>query len=344
MKTFIAAATLSLVALAAHATPTTTFWAPSTTAIQPFLVPHLTYDTYFWNKPATGSNGSPIYPVTTGLTMGVLPFENLQLEVGFDLLLPGSDPLLLNAKLGVPEDKLFAFQPSFAVGIFGVGTKTTTATTPGTDFNILYAQLQHTLPVIGGYVSAGGYYSLQDKLFQSSDGSGTQRAGFMGGFTSPDIPINAPWLQKINFTADVQTGKNAFGAAGGGVYFYFSDRVDGAAGRRHAAHLHSVGRADSRSAEGSFRSGGRHHHRRGYGPGRRQGQRRRPRRCQGQRRRPRRCQGQRGGGIEEAMIPRAPSQRCAMSAAAPSCRSRISGTGSPPRCRARPSRTTACSR
>jgi hypothetical protein len=86
--------------------------------------------------------------------------------------------------------------------------------------------LQHTLPVIGGYVSAGGYYSLQDKLFQSSDGSGTQRAGFMGGFTSPDIPINAPWLQKINFTADVQTGKNAFGAAGGGVYFYFSDRVD----------------------------------------------------------------------------------------------------------------------
>jgi hypothetical protein len=226
MKRFIAAATLSLVALAAHATPSTTFWAPSTTAIQPFLVPHLTYDTYFWNKPASGSNGSPIYPVTTGLTMGVLPFENLQLEVGFDLLLPGSDPLLLNAKLGVPEDKLFAFQPSFAVGIFGVGTKTSTATTPGTDFNILYAQLQHTIPVVGGYVSAGGYYSLQDKLFQASDGSGTKRAGFMGGFMSPDIPINAPWLQKINFTADVQTGKNAFGAAGGGVYFYFSDRVD----------------------------------------------------------------------------------------------------------------------
>jgi hypothetical protein len=48
----------------------------------------------------------------------------------------------------------------------------------------------------------------------------------MGGFISPDITINAPWLQKINFTADVQTGKNAFGAVGGGVYFYFSDKVD----------------------------------------------------------------------------------------------------------------------
>src|SRR5712671_1306992 len=219
-------AAVFLVGLAAQATPSTTFWAPSNTAIQPFLVPHITYDTYFWNRPASGFNGSPIYPVTTGLTMGVLPFENLQLEVGFDLLLPGSDPLLLNAKLGVPEDKLFAFQLSLAVGIFGVGTKTSSATALGTDYNILYAQMQHTLPSIGGYVSVGGYYALQDKLFQASDGSGTQRAGFIGGFVSPDIVVNAPWLQKITVTADVQTGKNAFGAAGGGLVFNFTDKID----------------------------------------------------------------------------------------------------------------------
>ena len=223
MKTIAAA--VFLVAVAAHATPTTTFWAPSTTNIQPFLVPHLTYDTYFWNKAAAGSNGSPIYPVTTGLTMGVLPWDNLQLEVGFDLLLPGTDPLLLNAKLGVPEDKLFAYQPSLAVGIFGVGTKTSSATTTGTDYDILYAQMQHSIPVVGGYVSVGGYYALQDRLFQASDGSGTQRAGFIGGFVSPDININAPWLQKITVTADVQTGKNAFGAAGGGVAFNFTDKI-----------------------------------------------------------------------------------------------------------------------
>lgn len=213
-------------ATAASATPSTTFWAPSTTAIQPFLTPHITYDTYFWKGPAGGQAGSPVYPVTTGLTMGVLPWENLQLELGFDLLLPSTDPLLLNAKLGVPEDKLFPFQPSLAVGIMGVGTKTSTATTLGTDYNMLYAQVQHTLPVVGGYVSAGGYYALQDKLFQASDGSGTNRAGFMGGFMSPDINVNAPWLQKINVTADVQTGKNAFGAVGGGLYFYFTDKVD----------------------------------------------------------------------------------------------------------------------
>src|SRR5438067_2307938 len=219
-------AAVFLVALAARATPSTTFWAPSNTAIQPFLVPHITYDTYFWNRPASGSNGSPIYPVTTGLTMGVLPWDELQLEVGFDLLLPGSDPLLLNAKLGVPEDKLFAFQPSLALGIFGAGTKRSTATTAGTDYDILYAQMQHTIPAVGGYLSVGGYYALQDRLFQASDGSGTQRAGLLAGVVSPDVNVNLPWLQKINFAADVQTGKNAFGAAGGGVYFYFTDKID----------------------------------------------------------------------------------------------------------------------
>ena len=213
-------------ATGASATPTTTFWAPSTTAIQPFLTPHVTYDTYFWKGPSAGQLGSPLYPVTTGLTMGVLPWENLQLELGFDLLLPSSDPLLLNAKLGVPEDKLFPFQPSFALGIMGVGTKRSTDASLGTDYNMLYAQVQHTIPSVGGYVSVGGYYGLQDKLYQASDGSGTNRAGFMGGFMSPDINVNAPWLQKINLTADVQTGKNALGAAGGGVYFYFTDKVD----------------------------------------------------------------------------------------------------------------------
>jgi hypothetical protein len=218
--------TALLAATGASATPTTTFWAPSTTAIQPFLTPHITYDTYFWKGTTAGQAGSPVYPITTGLTMGVLPFEDVQLEVGFDLLLPSTDPLLLNAKLGVPEDKLFAFQPSLAVGIFGVGTKASTDSALGTDYNMLYAQVQHSIPVVGGYVSVGGYYALQDKLFQASDGSGTNRAGFMGGFVSPDINIGAPWLQKINVTADVQTGKNVFGAAGGGLYFYFTDKID----------------------------------------------------------------------------------------------------------------------
>jgi hypothetical protein len=222
-KTLLVASLLT--ATAVHATPSTTFWAPSTTAIQPFLVPHITYDTYFWGGIVPGQAGSPLYPITTGLTMGVLPWENLQLEVGFDALLPSSDPFLFNAKLGVPEDKLFPFQPSLAVGIMGIGTKKTTDTALGTDYNMLYGQVQHTIPGVGGYVSVGGYYGLTERLYQGSSGN-VDRAGFMGGFISPDITVNLPWLLKMNVAADVQTGKNVFGAAGGGLYFYFTDKID----------------------------------------------------------------------------------------------------------------------
>jgi len=216
-RTLLVLVAVFAVAQSARATPTTTVWAPSTTAIQPYLTPHLTYDTYFWNKGSAGSTTSPIYPVTTGLTMGVLPFESVQLEVGFDLLLPASDPLLLNAKLGVPEDKLFAWQPSFAVGIMGVGTA------DATRYDMVYGQLQHTLP-FGGFLSAGGYYALSERNFHSSTGE-VVRAGFIGGAGSPDININWPWLQKITVTADVQTGKNAFGAAGGALNFFFTDKI-----------------------------------------------------------------------------------------------------------------------
>ena len=226
MRKTVVAAVAALSAARASATPTTTFWAPSTTAIQPFLTPHITYDTYFWKGPAAGQPGSPIYPVTIGLTMGVLPWDGVQLEVGFDLLLPGTDPFLFNAKLGVPEDKLFRYQPSVAVGILGVGTKKSTASAPGTDYDLVYAQIQHTIPAVGGYLSVGGYYGLQKTLYQASDGSGTNRAGFMGGFVSPDIPVDVPWLRKVNVAADVQTGKNVFGAAGGGLCFHFTDEID----------------------------------------------------------------------------------------------------------------------
>ncbi|HET7786277.1 MAG TPA: hypothetical protein VFL36_09915 [Myxococcales bacterium] len=223
MKKLVPPLAIALCALAARATPTTTVWAPSTTAIQPFLTPHLTYDTYFWRRGSAGSTSSAIYPVTTGLTMGVLPFDNLQLEVGFDLLLPADNPLLLNAKLGIPEDRLLKWMPSFAIGIMGVGTKGTTATQLGTDYDMLYAQAQHSLP-FGGFVSVGGYYGLQPRLYLSSAGD-EQRAGFIGGAGSPDIVVDLPWLQKVTLTADVQTGKNTFGAAAGALNLFFTDKI-----------------------------------------------------------------------------------------------------------------------
>jgi len=52
------------------------------------------------------------------------------------------------------------------------------------------------------------------------------RSGFMGAISAPDINVNIPGLKKIVPVADIQTGKNAFGAAGFGLYFYFTDTID----------------------------------------------------------------------------------------------------------------------
>jgi hypothetical protein len=219
---------LLLSSRSAVATPSTTYWAPSTTYVQPYLVPHITYDTYFAKGPAPAAGetspgpvpNSPVYPITTGLTMGVLPWEKLQLEIGFDLLLPSPNPFLVNAKLGTPEGTFFGGSPSLAVGIFGVGTKTGV-----TDFDILYGQVQKNLPW-GGYLSAGAYYGAgSTSLWTASDG-GENRVGFMGAIAGPDIAIGIPGLKKIVPVADVQTGKNVFGAGGGGLYFYFTDTID----------------------------------------------------------------------------------------------------------------------
>ena len=58
-----------------------------------------------------------------------------------------------------------------------------------------------------------------------SDGSKTQ-GGFMASWTSPDIVLNLPGLNKIVVIGDVQTCKNAFGAAGGGGSLYFTPSID----------------------------------------------------------------------------------------------------------------------
>ena len=215
----LAAATAITIAGVARATPSTTYWAPSTTYVQPFGVPHLTYDSYF------RKNAS--YPLITGVTIGVLPFDKLQLEVGYDLLLPSHDPVLflLNAKLGMPEDVFFKGSPSLAVGVFGAGIKGKSGSDNGTSWDVLYGQIQKNLPW-GGYLSVGGYYGAGTKeLWLGNDGN-PHRAGFIGAATSPDINVNLPGLKKLIVVADAQTGNNFYGAAGGGVYFYFNDFID----------------------------------------------------------------------------------------------------------------------
>ena len=209
----------SLLPLTASATPSSTFWAPSTASCQSYGVPHITYDTYFAKGPSAGGAGAPNYPVDTGLTMGLLPFEKIQGEVGFDLLLPTEDPFLLNGKLCTPESSMFGGSPGVSFGIYNFGFKKDV-----TDYNVMHIMLQKTIPGIGGYISLGVYHGLNKTLLTNSDGNVVQ-SGFMAGFLSPEININLQGLKKINFTADVQTGKNVLGAWGGGLYLFFSDNI-----------------------------------------------------------------------------------------------------------------------
>ncbi len=209
----IAAAAILASSPAALATSSTTYWTPSTTYTQPYLVPHITYDTYF------GEPGA--YPIDTGITMGFLPFEKLQGEVGFDLFYPakGKSALLLNAKLTLVEGALGDWSPGLSVGIMGVGFQKDV-----NDYNMIHATLGKGFGPAGTF-GIGGYYGTNKVLFLDAAGAKKQ-AGVLASWMGPDFKIGLPGLDKIVLAADLQTGKNLFGAVGGGVYFYFTPAID----------------------------------------------------------------------------------------------------------------------
>lgn len=214
LKTLAAALVLAA-AQGASATPSTTYWTPSTTYTQPYLVPHLTYDTYF---------GEPgMYGVDTGLTIGVLPFETVNAEVGFDLLygtgLRGKQAVTLNGKVTLVEGKLASWSPGLSAGIMGIGFEKDL-----TNLNMVHATIAKTLPYIGN-IGAGVYSALNDKLLVDKDGN-KDATGLLLAWMGPEIAIGAPGLKKIIPTADFQSGKNALSAVGGGIYFYFTDAID----------------------------------------------------------------------------------------------------------------------
>src|SRR3990172_12513358 len=87
----------------AYATPSTQIWIPSTD-VQPYKKVHFGMDSYIKTESQDG-----VYEATVtnyGLTVGVLPFEKVQAEVGVDYRDIGGAhdyPLYFNAKVGTPE-------------------------------------------------------------------------------------------------------------------------------------------------------------------------------------------------------------------------------------------------
>lgn len=193
-----------------YATPSTTYWTPCTSDVQPFGKWHITYDSYFTVATRAGEKGD--FATDVGLTVGALPFEKLNLELGFDLQEPTDNPLSFNAKLGAPENSLFKNSPALNIGIFNAGTQKNK-----TDYNIVDFIAGKALPFNLGRAHAG-YYNGNSKVLVSAGGK-KEDDGFMLGF---DRYI---YKDKVMFAADYASGKNAIGGGGAGLYYFFTKDI-----------------------------------------------------------------------------------------------------------------------
>ncbi|MBT0653566.1 hypothetical protein [Geomobilimonas luticola] len=203
---------------AALATPSTQVWIPSTD-VQAFGTAHLNFDTYI----RTSKNGpvSNNY-IVAGPTVGVLPFEKVQAEVGFDYIDGGTSsgtdqsPIYFHGKLGTPEGSLFNHSPAIAVGIYNMGTKT--GGTAMTKQNIAYGLLAKTIPVVGR-ISAGGYHGSSTVLLDENGKSANDGVMLSWDRTMSEIS------DKLWVAVDYMSGKNANGALNFGVSWAFAKNV-----------------------------------------------------------------------------------------------------------------------
>ena len=179
------------------ATPSTQIWIPSTD-IQGYLNPHFGWDVYLANTGVGSvSNG--------GITMGVLPFKKVGLEVGIDYRdINGNHfyPLYFNAKLGIPEDAFFKYMPAIAVGIFDVGIKDSV-----TNYNVSYGLVARTFPVIGR-VSVGGYSGMGPEMLWMSSSGKVEKSGVLASWDRTMNEISS----KLWLAIDYQSGNNGYGA------------------------------------------------------------------------------------------------------------------------------------
>lgn len=211
-----AAAIVAMACGSAMATPSTQIWIPSTDA-KDFKVFHVDIDNYTRFSTAADA-GANVYNI--GVSAGVLPLENLKLEVGVDYLKQNikaydDNPIYFNAKLATPEGAFGIKQlPAFAVGGFNISTVDSNLTQQ----NIVYGLVAKTFPVIGR-LSVGGYSGDKDVLS-------------VGGSTKTNTGVLASWdrsmpeiSDKLWFAVDYMSGKNANGELSVGGSWAFSKQI-----------------------------------------------------------------------------------------------------------------------
>jgi hypothetical protein len=215
-KIALALGMVLLAGTAAFATPSTQIWIPSTD-IQPYNKWHFGFDEYIKaEKTDAGSRETSV--INNGITVGVLPFEKIQAEIGIDQrsvsLQPyDSNPLYLNAKVGTPEGALFTGSPAIAVGGYDFGTKKDL-----TDFNIIYGVVAKTFGAAGRF--SVGYYAGNDKLLLDKTGE-KDATGVLASWDRTISEIS----DKLWVAVDYQGAENGYGATSVAFAWKFAPNV-----------------------------------------------------------------------------------------------------------------------
>jgi hypothetical protein len=220
-KKFITAFAVAITCLTLNssATPSTQIWIPSTD-IQGFLNPHFGWDTYI-NAYGDGiiANG--------GITVGVLPFKKVQMEIGIDYRdISGahSYPFYYNAKIGVPEEAFFPFQPAIAAGGYDFGTQVN-----ATSYNIVYGLIAKIIWKLGRFPAGGfkGGVGVDPKSVFYVSSSLDQTARTYG--KTDDSGVLLSWdrtmteiSDKLWLAVDFQSGKSGYGAFSFGASWAFA--------------------------------------------------------------------------------------------------------------------------
>lgn len=200
----------------AFATSSSTLWTNTTPDIQSFGVVHLGVDDYFTVGRAADDGGGD-FPTDLGLTVGILPFEKLQMEVGVDLLEPSDHPWAANFKLGAPEGVLFEGSPALYVGMFGLGTEEGV-----TNYDVAHFTIGKSFGRFGRL--SAGLYRGNDELLRDSSGA-VEDTGFTAAWDRGFRPVTdaaGHTFDRFVLAADYASGDNALGGAAAGFYTYFS--------------------------------------------------------------------------------------------------------------------------
>lgn len=204
-----------LVASTASATPSTQIWIPSTD-IQPYKTFHLNFDTYL--RASANPDGTRTAPVVViGPTVGILPFEKIQAEIGFDVISQGGPldryPMYYHAKLGTPEGSISKLSPALAVGGYNFGTHNgdVRAGEVATNQNLVYGLAAKTIPVLGRL--SAGYFAGNKKVLVDRTGKSDEKGVLLSWDRAMTEISDKLWLGVDYQGTDSALGAWSFGAS-----------------------------------------------------------------------------------------------------------------------------------